>query len=464
MSPIQFLRILIARRLIVLTTLIVCVVVAMGVAKALPERYPARARVLLDLIKPDPVTGQIIAGNFARGYIKTQTELIQDYRVAGDVVDKLGWAQNPAVIAAWQSDTGGQGDLRRWGAQRIIDSTKADLVEGSNILEITYEAPNPETAKAVVNLLRESYIDASLRFTTDSAGRTADWYLEQADKAQAALVQAEAAKSKFQQDNGIVMAEGGAEAESTKLNGLQNALLQSRAAEGGQQFQATMKATDSSVVDQLKVQLASLNDTMEQAAEKLGTEHPTYKAMIARRALLNSQISKETQAARAAGAMQSGSSRQSIASLQAEYNQQKSKVLGMKGQLDQLAQLQREVDLRRNQYEKAAARTADLKLQANVSESGLVILGDAIGSTRPSFPNWPQVTGLSFAFGLVLGVALAVLTELLSRRIRGSEDLGFASRAPVLAVIADAPPSDIIERIRKFFSRRRPDAGLQPAQ
>jgi succinoglycan biosynthesis transport protein ExoP len=464
MSPIQFLRILIARRLVVLTTLIVCMVVAMGVARALPERYPARARVLLDLLKPDPVTGQLISGGFARGYVATQTQLIQDYRVAGDVVDKLGWAQNPDVIAAWQSATGGQGDLRRWAAQKIIDGTKAQILEGSNILEITYEAPNPEVAKAVVNLLRNSYIDASLRFQTDSAGRTADWYLQQADKAQAGLARAEAAKSKFVQTNGIVVTEGGGEAESAKLNGLQAALLQARAAEGSQQFQATVKATESPVVDQLKVQLATLNDSMEQAAEKLGKEHPTYKAMISRKALLESQIAKETQTARAAGAMQSGSSRQSMASLQAQYEAQKVKVLGMKDKLDQLAQLQREVDLRRNEYEKAAARTADLKLQANVSESGLVVLGDAIGDTSPSFPNWPQIIGLSFTFGLVLGIALAVLTELLARRVRGSEDLGFASRAPVLAVIADAPQSDIIDRIRNLFRRRRANADLQPAQ
>lgn len=465
MSPIQFLRILMARRWIILATLVTCVVVALGVASVLPERYPAKARVLLDIIKPDPVTGQMISGGFARGYTKTQIELIQDYRVAGDVVDKLGWAQNPAVVASWQSETGGNGDLRRWGAQRIINATSANIVEGSNILEITYEAPNPDVAKTIVSLLREAYIDASLRFRTDSAGRTADWYLEQADRAQRALATAETAKSKFEQANGIVMTPGGTEAESTKLAGLQAAVLSARGSEGSQQFQATMQATTSNVVDQLKIQLATLNDQMEQAAEKLGIEHPTYKAMISRRNLLNSQLSKETAAARSAGAAQSGSSRQSVAGLQAEYDAQKAKVLGMKDKLDQLAQLQRDVDLRRSQYEKAAARTADLRLEANVSESGLVVLGDAIGSSTPSFPNWPQIGGLSVAFGLALGIALAVLTELLARRIRGSEDLSFASKAPVLAVIADAAPTPWRDRLRRLLSRRGPaDSGLQPAQ
>jgi len=60
---------------------------------------------------------------------------------------------------------------------------------------------------------------------------------------------------------------------------------------------------------------------------------------------------------------------------------------------------------------------------------------------------------------------LAVMTELLARRIRGPEDLRFASRVPVLAVIADAPLSPWRDRIRKLLSRRGPvDVDMQPAQ
>lgn len=460
MSPIQFLRILIARRLIILVTLITCMTVAIGVASVLPEQYPAKARVLLDLIKPDPVTGQMISGGFARGYVKTQMELIQDYKVAGDVVDRLGWANNPQVVAQWQAETGGVGDLRRWGAQRIINGTEVGIVEGSNILEITYTSPDPDTSKAIAGLLRESYIDGSLRFRTDSAGRTADWYREQAEKALKALHSAEGVKSKFVQDNGIVMSAGGSEAESAKLAGLQAALVSLQGNAGAAEF----RPVSSPVLDQLKLQVTTLNDQIEQAGEKLGTEHPTYKALVARVKLVQKQLAQETISARQANAAFSGSSRQSIEALRGEYEAQKAKVLGMQDTLDQLAQLQREVDQRRVAYDKAAARTADLRLESNVSESGLVIMGDAIGTTTPSFPNWPQIIGLSFAFGLVLGIVLAVLTELLARRIRGAEDLNFASKAPVMAIIADAPPSVWRTRLKSLFKRKGGSDALQPAE
>jgi hypothetical protein len=136
----------------------------------------------------------------------------------------------------------------------------------------------------------------------------------------------------------------------------------------------------------------------------------------------------------------------------------------MKGKLDQLAQLQREVDLRRAEYEKSAARTADLQLQSNMSESGLVVLGDAIGGAQRSFPIWSQVIGLSLAFGTALGVIVAILTELLARRIRGPEDLQFVAKVPVLAVIADVEPSPLRDLVRRLLTRRGSgDNPIQPA-
>lgn len=464
MSLIQFLNILLARRWIVLGTFATTMVVAIFVAALLPERYTAKARVLMDIIKPDPVTGQMITGRDPRMFIRTQIELIQDFRVAADVVDRLGWPNNPSVVAAWQNETDGVGDIRRWGAQRIIDNTKADMVSGSNILEISYDAPTPEAARAIVSLLREAYIEGSLRFTTDSAGRNAEWYRDQSERALAALQTAEAAKTRFEQDNNLVMTSGG-EAESAKLSSLQASLMAARGEQGTQAFAAAQAGTTSAVVDQLKIQLATINDQVEQAASTLGIEHPTYKSMVSRRNLLNRQLQQETAQVRATGAAQSGASRQTVAQLEAEYNAQRSKVLGMRGTFDRLGQLDREVQLRRTQYQQASEREAQLRLESNISEGSLVVLGDAIGANSPSFPKWPQVIGLSAAFGLGLGLLLGLVVELLQRRVRSPEDLRYASGAPVMAVISDARKSAWRDRGRKWLSRRGLALGnLRPAE
>ena len=63
MSIVQFLRILLARWKLILGTTLACLVVASTIAMLLPKRYPATARVLMD-VRQDPVTGEVL---IARG-------------------------------------------------------------------------------------------------------------------------------------------------------------------------------------------------------------------------------------------------------------------------------------------------------------------------------------------------------------------------------------------------------------
>ncbi len=464
MSLIQLLRILIARRLILLGCVGLCLVVAIGVGLILPARYPATARVMMDNFKPDPVTGTMMNVAGLRTFTRTQLELIKDYRIAGEAVDRLGMANNPQLQAAWQAETGGFGDFRRWLSDRIVASVQVTLVEGSNILAISYEAPNPEIARRTVNALRDAYIDNSLRLRTDTAGRTAEWYREQAGRALKSLEAAEATKTKFEQENGIVMTAAG-EAESVKLASLQAALTAARSGQSVQQFEAMRQSTTSSVVETLKVQLATLNDQIEQASERLGVQHPTYIALLSRRGQLERQLGREQAAARQAGAMQLGASRSGIAQLESDYETQRAKVFAMKEKLDKLTQLVSEVQLRRQQYEQAAKRTSELQLESNVADSGLIVLGDATVASRPSFPNWPLIFGLATGAGLALGLAMSLLVELLNRRVRGAEDLSLAARVPVFAVIADRKRPEWQMMIKRILTRGKSNqAGWQPAQ
>lgn len=464
MSIIQLLRILIARRWVVVIAVFLSLIVAVGVGLVLPARYPAKARVLMDNFKPDPVTGQSIGGNGMRLFTRTQLELIKDYRIAGEAVDRLGLAANAGLLASWQSETGGYGDFRRWLADRIVANVTVNVVEGSNIMELSYEASDPEVARRTVNALRDAYIENSLKFRTDSAGRTAEWYREQTARALRSLEAAEAAKNKFEQENGIVMTPAG-EVETLRLASLESALTAVRSNQGLQQFEAMRLASASGLVEQLKLQVTALNDQIEQASEKLGQKHPTYVSLIARKEQLERQLAREQVAARASGAAQIGATSSGIAELERQYNAQRATVFGMKDKLDRLTQLMSEVALRRQQYEQDAKRTSELQLESNVADSGLVVLGDATVSNTPAFPRWPIIIGLALGAGLALGVVMAMIIELVNRRVRGGEDLAYAARVPVFTVIADKRRPEWQQALKRLLNRRGRNApGWQPAQ
>ncbi len=126
-------------------------------------RYMATARVVLDYIRPDPETGVVVPSKMLDLYINSQIRLIRDYDVAGPAVEALGWLDDPDIQSAYASvATGATGDIRTWLASQIMASTNARMVEDSNILEISYVGQEPDVAEAVVEALRQSYIQSPI--------------------------------------------------------------------------------------------------------------------------------------------------------------------------------------------------------------------------------------------------------------------------------------------------------------
>lgn len=458
MSLIQFLRILVARRWMILSSMLACLLVATVVVSILPKRYPGYARVLVDLSKPDPVTGQGVSSAAARTYFRTQTEFIRDMRVATQVVDRLGLASNPATVASYEATGRSQSDggIRAWLGQQIIDRTDARQVAGSNIIEIIYNGRNPEEARQFAGLLRDAYVEASLRIRTDSAGRSGDWFAEQAEKARQELQVAENALGQFMKENSIVL-QGGLDSEMVKLQGLQQAVQSARGMQSTTEAQAAGRLANDPVADGIRSQLAAAEDQLATASARLGTNHPSYRALETRRNTLRRELAAAEASSRAGVSAVAGAARSSLAQLEGQLRAQEQVVLERRPIIDRLILLQREVELRRAQFERSASRTADLSLEAASSETGLVFLGDPTASPTPSYPKIPLVVTLATLFGLGLGVLAAVVTEFIARRIRGAEDLAYASGVPVIVTVGGTEPSPLRLRLRRLLGRGRGD-------
>jgi polysaccharide biosynthesis transport protein len=414
---IQFFRILWARRWIILPAFLVCVTTATLVVQFLPERYKATTRLVLDTFKPDPVTGQVMSSQFMRAYVQTQTELIEDYATAGRVVDELGWANDPANIAAFNASTAAaSGDIRRWLAKQIIENTNASVIEGSNILEITYSDTSPDRAERIANMIRTAFLAQSLANKRSAAAKSADWYTQQAESARQALLAAVEARTAFVKKSGIVLTDTGTDIDTQKLTQLtgQSAVPVAPVAGGG--------------MGPAQLQLAQIDQQIQQAATNLGPNHPAFQALQRQRAVYAKAAAQER--AQAGGGAGSAASQ-----LQSAANAQRARVLGNRQDVDQLNQLQRDVTLKQDQYMKAAQRVADLRLEASSNDTGMSTLSEASAPDSPYYPKVPMIIGGAAAFGLGLGLLIALLVELLGRRVRSPEDLETAVDAPVLGVV-----------------------------
>ena len=288
MSPIQIARILWAHRLLIVLAAVSCFVGGLVVIKMLPPRWEGHSRVMLALVKPDPVTGEVVTTGTVRAFAQTQVELIKDYSVAGQVVDQLGWLSDPKLIEAYQNraktDTR---DFRRFLAQIIIDGTKAYLLEDSNILEITFDANNARDAKLVADALRKSYMDSSLETRRAEANRNAEWFETQADKAKTQLDAAQAAVAAYEKNNNVFLQDDKSDIESSRLKALSGA--------GAAPPPIVLPAAPSPAANEL----VQLDQEIAQKSLTLGANNPDLVALKARRVSLAAQAAQHTTAAKA---------------------------------------------------------------------------------------------------------------------------------------------------------------------
>lgn len=434
MSLMQFLRLLYARRMIVLAAFLSCVLTAAITAFVLPPRYEARSRVMLDVLKPDPITGQVMTNSFMRAYTVTQVETIKGSGVSGRVIDQLGWDRNPQMLARYARENKDPGaDARLWLARQLSDNVQANVIEGSNILEIVYEGPSPEVAKQMAGLIRQAYRDEALEEKRASSRASADWYRLQADKAKKALEIAEAERTAFAKANNIVLpADNVTDPESTKLQSL-----------GQQSVAAAAAPPIMPQINPLQAQIEAINQQLAQAAATLGPNHPSYQALLRQKQVYESIAAKQ------------GSGGGSMAgAVEGAYERQRARVIAERDKVDALQRLQNDALLKRDQYLKAAQRAAELQLEAATTNAGISDMGPTTGSTTPSFPNRPLIIGMAAASGLALGILLALLVELLNRRVRSTDDLEVAAGAPVLAVIGISRRRPMTEKLITLLEGR----------
>lgn len=431
MSLAQLLAILRPARWSIVLMMLAAAATAFAFAASLPKEYTAKARVMLDMGNYDPNMFSALKKKTEDEFINTQIRLIRESGVTRAVVVRLGWPDDPSVVAAWQAATGGTGDVVKWAASRIATNIAVGQLEDSSILEIYYTASDVETAKRIVAEIRAAYIANNLSLRVTAAQRASAWNRTVAAKAFVTMRAAEKVRSDFMQANGIV--------DDAKL-----ASLERRRADIYQKRLVTSAPTNavirpSSAMIDLRRDLNRTEAELVQLTLSLGADNPQTQAAMIRRNGLQAALAREDAFNRARSTATDAVVQNNRRLLDQEYLQARMEVLDRAPLYDRLMQIDREMKLKRDLYKAAAGRVQNFDMIA-AAPTGVEVLGDVIASDEPSFPNIPVIVGLAAAFGLGLGVTLALFGEMMARRIRVPEDLGFFARVPVLAVIAAGPP------------------------
>jgi chain length determinant protein EpsF len=441
----QFLLILRARWLVALLTLLVTVLATVVISLIIPKEYTASAAVVVDVKSPDPVSGMVLQGMMAPGYMATQIDIINSERVAQRVVKLLRMEESAAIRTQWQEETQGQGQLIAWLAALLQKKLEVRPSRESNVINISYSGGNPEFVAAVANGFAQAYLDVNLDLKLAPARQYAAFFEEQTKQMRDKLEAAQKALSDYQQANGITTVDDRLDFETAKLNETSSQLTQIQALTTDSQSKRQNAKADtvaevmqSPLVNGLKADIARLDARLQESNINLGKNHPQTQRTEAELATLKAQLETETRKITTSIDTTYQVGKQREGQLQAALAAQKTRVLTLNKQRDELNVLRRDVETAQRSFELISQRSSQSNVESQNSQTNLALLNAAAAPTEPSRPRVLLNVLVSIFLGTLLGVGLALMLELANRRVRSADDLSEALDLPVLGTIAAA--------------------------
>jgi succinoglycan biosynthesis transport protein ExoP len=361
------------------------------------------------------------------------------------VVAALKMDQQASAIQQFNAETGGHGDIRNWLAKRLLRNLDVTPVRNSSVLNITYTSTDPVLAATVANAFAAQYQALVVQLTVAPLQQASGFFTQQLKTLQNNLESAQRKLSQYQQNKGIVSVDSRLDVETARLNDLSNQLVtaQGQAMEAGsrQRMAQGNNANESPdvagnpLIQSLKINLGNAESKFSEISQRLNKNHPQYQAAKAEVDQLRADLNRQIHITSSSVGNNARILQQHESEIRAALAAQKSKVLTLNRSRDDMGILNKEVENAQLAYQAAAQRYSQVQLQGQSTQSDVAILNPA---TVPTFPSGPKIrfyTMASLILGAMLGLGLALLVEMLDRRVRSADDLTRLLHVPVLGEI-----------------------------
>jgi polysaccharide biosynthesis transport protein len=444
MTLTHFLSVLKARWISALLVFAIALSAVLAWGLLRPKQYTAVASIVVDVKSPDPIAGMVLQGVTSPSFMVTQLDVIQSTRVARRMVKNLKLDEHPVLRAQWQKRTDGEGNIEAWLAETFRKGLDARPSRGSNVINVAYTSSDPKFAAAIADGFVQSYLETTLELRVDPAKQYSTFFDARGKKLREGLEQAQARLSEYQQKNGLIATDERLDVENVRLSELSSQLvaLQAAAAEsGGRLTQAGANAErmqevlNNPVVAALSADLARQQVKLKETGQRLGDQHPQVQELRASIDELRGRITAATSKVSGSVGVTDSVNQTRLAQVRASIDEQRAKVLRLKGQRDEAAVLQRDVENAQRAYDGVLARLNQTSLESQSGQTNITALEQAVIPTEPSSISLRQ----SLLIGLLLGSILACVTALgrewRDRRVRMAAGLPQITNQPLIGVV-----------------------------
>ncbi|MEC5387843.1 chain length determinant protein EpsF [Uliginosibacterium sp. H3] len=447
MSIDQLVRVLRARWLTLALSIAVCVALVAGATQFMEKKYSATATVVVDIKSADPVSGAVVMPPATANYLATQVGVINSNRVMRRVIEFLALDKDPAHIAAWQRSTGGHGDIKEWLCGFLLSRLSVRASHDGNLIDITAIWTDPAMASKVANAVARAYITTNLELKVEPAKEYANWFGERTTTSRDALEKAQIRLSEYQRSSGIVESDAKLDVENARLAELSTQLvaLQGITADSASRQRQTSGNVDTlpevmanPMVGTLKTELARMEAKREELAGRVGSAHPDMQRADSEIAALRERIAAESKRVATAIGTNNRINQERESVLRSALEAQKRRVLAITKQRDEIGFLQADVANAQRAYDLVTQRLAQTSLESQSQTANVMVVTPAVTPLRPVSPRPALNILVALMLGLLVGIAIVLVSERLDKRVRSESDLRDALLIPMLGGVSAA--------------------------
>lgn len=413
------------------------------VSLVMPKTYTAMSSVMVSYEVNDPLGGREFPAGLLSSYMSTQVELASSPAVLLQVVDQLKLTQNKDYANGFDGDPRA---LREWVAKKLAKDVEIKQGNyGSQLINITASANDPQLAASIANEIAQTYSDQAHRRLTDPASETAHRYGKEIDELKAKVEVAQQKLDDFRQRTSMVDIQAKADVDIALLNELEHKLLDAknarRAAESKLSSDPGVSSAvlGSTMVQGLKAQLATQEARMAELRTTLGPRHPDIVQLQQQIDSTRSSLGSEIHRYASSNDADVSQSRQLEDKLTAAVEEQRKKLVDVRRMQDEGSRYQIEFDTAQAAYKKALEGYEQVMIASSGQYTNVHIVSRATPPLKAAKPKFLVNLLMGIVFGGALGLAIPFARELAGRRVRCRDDLERDHGIPVLVEFDPMP-------------------------
>ncbi|HUJ51794.1 MAG TPA: polysaccharide biosynthesis tyrosine autokinase [Bryobacteraceae bacterium] len=403
----------------------------------------------------------------ADSYLETQTKILESETLAFQTIKSMNLARYPEFGGGAGIRAIGEGA----GAKRpailgaFLGGLSVKRVPNSRLIEVRFNAQDPQLAAQIVNAHLQNFIEANFRSKYDATTQASNWLSSELEELRIKVEKSEDARLAYERENQIWQIDEKQDITTQKLADLSKAVTEAQTQLA--EKEALYRMAVSGNVDALPA--ARENPVIQDLIKKKADVESQYNDALAQYGPNYPKVQRLTQQQKEVGDDLANAQKTMVESIQEEYNTAQNHVALLQGALDKqkaeandLAEklvqyhiLQHDAEANKQLYDGLLQKLKEATISAGLRSSNIRVVDPALTPTSPSRPQKARNILLAFLVGLIGGVGLAIFREYLDNTVKSPDDIESLTGLPSLAVVPALPGTLTGNRSRLGWQSRQ---------